>query len=268
VKPFIKKFGTPFFDLYPIGDLHLGSQQCDDRFVKQVIDEIADNEDAYWCGMGDLIENALPTSLGDMYTQVLSPEAQLDRLIEWFEPIKEKGLFMIRGNHEDRTYKAVGQRPERYIERALGKNPRTGKSYVPFLGISCYAKFMLNSKTPKSFRCLFHHNTGGGGTMGGKVNRSMKLRPLAPSADAIFSGHTHITDRKSLAWSDIGDNEITKKRTIFYVIGSTLTYDESYAETKALLPACKELIKVRFKGATTGKRDNRAQDFHIILPEK
>jgi len=91
------------FTLYPIGDWHLGSAQCNEAFIKQTIDEIKDNPQARWVGMGDMMENALIGSRSDVYTQTIPPKDQMDHIVELLTPIKEKGLFLIAGNHEQRT---------------------------------------------------------------------------------------------------------------------------------------------------------------------
>lgn len=44
---------TGFKDLYFLGDIHLGSANCDEEKLAEDIDEIAKNKDAKWIGMGD-----------------------------------------------------------------------------------------------------------------------------------------------------------------------------------------------------------------------
>lgn len=266
MKFFFKKFPKRHFNLYPFGDVHYGSPQCNIQFVHQYINHIADDPDGYWVGMGDFMENAITGSLSDVYTQTASPEEQAKQIVKWLEPIKHKGLFMVGGNHERRTHRATGMIPEEYISAELGRNEE-GKRWVPFLGFSVYATFQMNRcKNPNSFRCYFHHNKGGGATKGGKVNAAQRLRLIAPTADAIFSAHSHMTSRIPQTWYDVGKKKILKKEGYNYIIGSALEYAESYADEKGLPAATIEFIKVGFQAGTSGKGDYRKQFFSIITP--
>lgn len=266
MKFFYKKFPKRHFNLYPFGDTHYGSPQCNIPFVRQTIDMIAADPDGYWVGMGDFMENAIVGSLSDVYTQTASPEEQAKEIIKWLEPIKHKGLFMIGGNHERRTHRATGMTPEEYISAELGRNEK-GQRWVPYLGFSVYAVFQMSQcKTPKSFKCYFHHNRGGGYTMGGKVNASERLRFIAPTADAIFSAHSHITSRLQETWYDVGRKSIIEKIGYNYIIGSALEYSESYAEEKAKPAATVEFIKVTFQGGLNGRYDGRKQFYSVIQP--
>jgi len=255
-----KSFDIPAkqFTLYPLGDWHYGSRQCDVKFIKKVIAEIQDNPDAKWVGMGDLIENAILGSKSDIYLQTISPKEQIEVVCDLLAPIKDKGLFLVAGNHEARTMRAVGLYPEEII---------SSKLWIPFVGHSCLAVFDLEkAKTPRSFSCYFHHNRGGGYTAGGKVNRSLRLRDIAPTVDATFSGHFHTTSRIPETWYEPGYGQVLKKTGYDYIIGSALTYDESYAEELAKPPATVEHIKVTFIGNNRGDTVCRQQIYEVITP--
>lgn len=248
------------FTLYPIGDWHLGSRQCDERFIRKVVDEIKSNPEAKWVGVGDFIENAIMGSKSDVYLQTIPPKEQVDAIVELLEPIRDKGLFLILGNHESRTMRVVGQQPEDIISYALR---------IPVAGYSACAVFDLTkAHTPRSFSCYFHHGAGGGYTPGGKVNAAGKLRLIAPTADATFSGHSHMTSRTSVTWFEPGQSKIIRKVGYDYITGSALTWNESYAEEKAKRASTVEHIKVTFIGNTNGRGDYRQQVYEIITPNE
>jgi len=260
VEFFKKRFNNKLFTLYPIGDTHIGSKNYNDEFFRQVIAEIKDNPDGYWVGMGDFLENALVGSKSDIYTQTMPPTEQAAYVCELLIPIKDKGLFLIAGNHEQRTMRLAGFIPEQLIAVRLG---------LPYLGFSSFAYFLLDgSKHGKSFVCYFHHNYGGGYTKGGKVNRADQLRRIAPTADAIFSGHFHITSRTPTTWFEAVRTGIVTKIGYDYITGSALEYKNSYAEERGKPAACLEFIKVTFKAGTNGHWDGREQIYEIIAPKK
>jgi hypothetical protein len=253
---FFKQFPDKAFTLYPLGDWHFGSAQCDSGFIRQVIEEIKQNPRAWWVGMGDLMENAIVGSMSDVYTQIIPPKDQMDIICEMLEPIKKKGLFLIAGNHERRTVRQTGIIPEQYISVKLG---------VPYLGFSCAVLFQMSRcKDPYTFTCYFHHNYGGGWLPGSKINKADSLRKIMPTADAIFSGHFHITSRIPVTWFDAGRKQVLKKVGYDYVTGSALTWNESYAEEKGKPAAALEFIKVTFVGSNSGQTDTRKQIYEVI----
>lgn len=249
------------FTLYPIGDWHLGSAQCNESFIKQVIEEIRVNPQARWIGMGDLMENAVIGSKSDVYTQTIPPKDQMEHIVELLTPIKDKGIGAIAGNHEQRSVRLVGLIPEQFIALQLD---------IPYFGLSVGVTFQLmQSKNPQAFTCFFHHNYGGGYTPGGKINRAQAPRKICPEADATFSGHFHITSRIPVTWFSHARTQMLKHVGYDYITGSALEWNNSYAEEKCKPPAATEFIKVTFVGNTCGNKggyDNREQIFEIITP--
>ena len=253
---FRKDFDTPSFAIVPLGDTHYGSRQCNEKFFLSTVELIKEEKNTFCVLMGDMIENALVGSVGDIYEQVYSPRDQLKKVVKILKPIKNKILFVIDGNHEQRTTRVAGLKPSEDISALLE---------VPYGGFSCFARFKVDAKYG-IFTAYFHHNTGGGYTKGGKVNRSARLRDITPTADATFSGHMHTTARTPAEWYECRGKGIQKCVGYDYIIGSALEYDESYAEAKAKPPASTEFIRVTFVGSNTGKKDNRRQTYQVILP--
>lgn len=242
--------------LYPLGDWHLGSPQCDEHYIRKVVKEIEENKRARWYGAGDLMENAIIGSKSDTYKQILSPKEQIKTIVKILKPIKDKCLFMLPGNHEERTMRAVGLHPDDKIAYELD---------APFVEYSClFVLDLLKARTPRSFSIYAHHNSGGGYTPGGKVNAASKLRLICPTVDATFTAHVHTSARMPVTWIEAGNKQALKKTGYDYIIGSTLTWDKSYAEEKAKRPSTVEHIKVTFVGSTSGDMDRRKQIYEVI----
>jgi hypothetical protein len=245
-------------NLYPLGDWHVGSRQALPRFIKQVIGTIAADPEARWMSMGDLIENAVVGSRSDVYLATKNPEDQIEEVVSALDSIKDKCLFTIPGNHSARTMRMAGLDPDKVIADRLG---------VPYARYSILASIGL-SKAKSRAICYFHHSRGGGSTPGGKVNAASKLRLIVPSADAVFCGHSHTTNREPLTWFDAGVTGLVRRQGYNYIIGSALTWKESYAEEKGMRPAAVEQIMVRFE---VKSHHNHAkylkQTYHIIQPE-
>lgn len=256
MKFFAFDFPTKQITLYPLGDWHYGSRQCDTAFIRRVIEEIKSRPDARWIGMGDLIENAIVGSKSDVYLQTIPPKEQVEAVCKLLEPIKDKGLFLVGGNHEARTMRVVGQQPEMIISYALR---------IPYAGYSALATLsMMRAHTPRGFSVYAHHNQGGGWTDGGKINKAERLSDIVPTVDATFSGHFHITSRTARTWFEPGRGQVLRKTGYDYITGAALTWNESYAEEKAKPPATVEHIKVTFVGSSSGHNDMRQQVYEVI----
>jgi len=257
LKFFNREFPSKQIRLYPLSDWHLGSPQCSLEFIKKVLGQIKHDKEAYWVGMGDLMENALIGSKSDVYTQEIPPREQMDVICDLLTPIADKGLFLIAGNHEQRTMRVAGIIPEQYFSARLK---------LPYMGFSCMANFSMEKARAhsRSFNCYFHHNYGGGYTPGGKINQAHALRRIAPTVDAIFSGHSHVTSRLPFTWYECGIRQVHKKTGYDYITGSALMWDESYAEERGKPASTVEHIVVTFIGSTSGHGDSRKQIYEVI----
>jgi hypothetical protein len=255
---FKRDFKATQINLYPLGDWHYGSEQCDEDFVKRMVTLIAADPIGYWVGMGDFMENAIIGSKSDLYTQREAPKAQLEWLAKTLKPIAKKGLFMLAGNHEQRTMRVVGLCPEDYLAEKIG---------VPFLGFSVFAtlRMMHANQHDRTFNCFFHHGASSGSTVGAKVAACAKLRLIAPAVDALFCGHSHITNRAPVSWWEPGRERPIKKTGYNYITGSALTWNKSYAEEKGYCPSSVEHIAVTMQGATSGSGPKR-QSYTAITP--
>jgi len=81
------------------GDVHLGNRTCDFQKALGYLKHAAE-KGQYVLGMGDYMEAVLPTSKGDIFEQGVSPDEQMETIIEALRPLAEKKLIigLHRGN--------------------------------------------------------------------------------------------------------------------------------------------------------------------------
>lgn len=184
MKYFRYKHGEPTLNLYPLVCWHLGAPQCDLAFIKQHVERIEDDPQARWVYLGDGGECVLKESKGDVYTQRISPQEQLDAVVELLEPVSEKGLFGVAGNHDRRILKATGLDWTEALCTKLG---------VPYMGNAAMAEFILREDSGRTmaFHTFWHHGVDSSSVAGGKLNAAKRLEGLV-EADAIFSAHSHM----------------------------------------------------------------------------
>jgi len=209
-------------------DWHWGSPQCKQSAVRKFVGRILD-EKMYWIGVGDLCENALAGTPGDIYAQTLGPDAQIREVVQLLEPIKDYCLGMIAGNHGRRTVRAAGIDPDNLIADLLG---------VSYHGYTMAGRVAVGNA---HYIIVAHHIAGGGRTIGGKANALARLAETWPIADIYIGGHTHLSvefdTRVKVVNTSGGKIKHRWHTRHFCGTGSTLDYDGSYAEAAMMAPA-------------------------------
>ena len=237
-------------------DVHFGADTCHEKGFKAWVARIK-KEGWYWLGLGDLTENSLKTSVGDVYTQKYSPQKQLQGVCEILEPIAGHCLGMVAGNHGARTVRAAGID----IDNAIAAN----------LGIKYYT-FTVAGRIQigdTNWRVMGHHTSGGGRTAGGKMNALVRMSEVWPAMNLYLGAHTHAslsyTDtirRVSIHRSKAFETELIRN---YSGCGSALRYAHSYAEAKMYAPASLCQV-VHFLGARVNHRADKTKADRWLLP--
>lgn len=177
-------------ELFPMSDLHIGDNMCDFKLIMERIEYIKNTPNAYCILDGDLMDTAVCSSIGDTYGANLQPMEQLKQCVKIFEPIKDKILCVLPGNHENRVYKTDGLDITEIMCAQLG----IPEKYSPTTAL-LFVRFGKVAKTghnrPQLYTIYVTHGSGGGRREGGKVNRLADLAAIV-DADIYIHGHTHL----------------------------------------------------------------------------
>src|SRR6056297_1111466 len=153
--------------------------------------EVETDPSAFLVCNGDLVNNAIKTSVSDTYGECITPEEQLQAAIHLLEPVKDRILVMADGNHEDRTYKLTGLSPTRQIARELfgaGKDDVYARG--AWMLFASFGKNLGRDNRRTIYSLYGIHGTGGGRRAGGKANRLEDLSTVV-NADIFVHSHTH-----------------------------------------------------------------------------
>ena len=93
----------PYINIYPIGDLHIGSGNLDMDSWNRWKQTLMNDPYGYTVLVGDLLDNGLKSSLTNSYRATMQPYEQQKWLLKELEPIKDKILGCVSGNHEKRS---------------------------------------------------------------------------------------------------------------------------------------------------------------------
>lgn len=178
-------------ELHPLFDLHIGDSLSDGLLIQETIDHIKNTPNAYCILGGDLMDTAIATSVGDTYGANLQPMQQLEVCVKLFEPIKDKILCIVPGNHEHRIYRSDGMDITAIMAAQLGlqgKYSATSSFLFVRLGKD-QSERHHGRKVSYSIYC--YHGSGGGKKEGGKINRLADMAQIC-DADVYICGHTHL----------------------------------------------------------------------------
>ena len=229
---------TNKIEIVPIGDLHIGDENCRLDLIKATINYIKNTKDCYTILNGDLMNNALKTSKSDSYRETMTMEEQQDLLVELLTPIKDKILVMTQGNHEYRTNLVAGIDPLRYVARSLGlieKDRYADNSYLLTLQ---FGKRNGSEQITNTYTIYGIHGTGGGRRIGSSANALEDMGHIVCNADLYIHSHTHnvVNFSDCVYIYNVNNKKLEKHRRIFYNTNSFVDYG-GYAERKCYKPS-------------------------------
>lgn len=171
-----------------MADLHIGDSCSDFKLIMERIEHIKNTPNAYCILDGDLMDTAIASSIGDTYGANLQPMEQLKQCVKIFEPIKDKILAVLPGNHENRIYKSDGLDITELMCAQLGISER----YSPTTAL-LFIRFGRTQQRnrPQLYTLYVTHGSGGGRREGGKVNRLADLAAIV-DCDCYIHSHTHL----------------------------------------------------------------------------
>lgn len=237
--------------IMPVSDVHLGAAEHMEREWSNFCDMVLKTPGIYLTLGGDLCNNATRTSVSNIYDEKLRPREQKKIMAEMLEPIKDRILCAVTGNHERRSSKDVDDDLTYDIMCKLDLE-HLYRENMAFVKIQMGEVKGQGSKNP-TYMLTVTHGSGGGILTGSAVNRNERFGYAVEGCDVLIVGHTHkpFVTRPEKIKIDPFNNKVSVKP--FTVVSSTswLKYG-GYAAAKMLLPASHSLQTVTLKG---GKKE-------------
>lgn len=234
-------------ELIPLADLHYGDPLCDIELLKERIDYIKSKDNVYCILNGDLINNATKNSISDVYSEIKTPQQQLEELCSLFEPIKDKIIGVVPGNHEMRTYKMDGIDLTKIFCFNLGiADKYAGEAALIFLRLGDTGAKYRNR--PARYVIYATHGAGGGIKEGTKINKLAEMASII-DADIYIHSHTHLPAIIKQGFYRINTStdsyQIVNK--LFINTGANLNYG-GYGEVAGFKPSSKDTPKILLDG--------------------
>lgn len=190
------------YQLYCLGDVHLGSRHSNKSALEAIIAEIRHKPYARLLLVGDLVDFILPSKCEDRFDfSEIDPDflKHTDRLpiaiMEYLEnllgPIKDRVDIILCGNHEDKF------RRKHFHDYLSVTSDKLGIFYSEFCG---FVDYRFRYKDKDGFRVKLF------GIHGGAANKNNYICGRIANAKIIIYGHTHILNDEVYAPYDIDSN--------------------------------------------------------------
>lgn len=206
------------------------------KFSEQILKE----PNSYITIGGDMMNNGTRSSVGNIFEETMRPAVQKKWLARELEPLRDKILCAVSGNHEARSRKDADDNPLYDVMCKLDIEDRFRENMC-FVKIQCGNKNGNGLKNP-TYTIGVTHGTGGGIYTGAAVNRNERFGYIIDGLDALIVGHVHkgaITKPQKVV-IDKRNNKISFKD--FVVISSTSWQQYGgYALNKMLMPASHDI---------------------------
>ena len=193
--------------VYPVADVHLGSLEHDSQGWSKFCAKVANEPNSYVILAGDLINNNTRSAVGSPWEDSIRPREQKRMMVEFLEPLKDKILCCVSGNHERRSLKDADDDPTYDIMSKLDLEDIYRQN-------AAFMKIRLGARKrdggigyDTSFKFAVTHGAGGGMT-GSAVNRNEKWGTVIDGVDCVIAAHTHkgaITRPSKIVIDDTND---------------------------------------------------------------
>ena len=174
-QPIVHRLDGRTIRVWAVADVHIGAREADIVGFKRFINGLGDDD--YIVLVGDLVNNGIKDSLTNVYEEVLPPSAQVDKAVELLEPVKDRILGAVSGNHENRTTKAVDIDITHTIMCLLG-HPELYRRNMAFIRVN-----LVKGTTKDHYALMLTH--------GKSEARRRKFHYAVEGVDAIITAHTH-----------------------------------------------------------------------------
>jgi len=220
--------------VYPLADVHLGSEDADIDAFSALLKQIANEPESRIVLAGDLIDNGTKSSVTGPYRQTMRPAEQKREMSKLLSPVRDKILCILPGNHCGRSSKETDDCPaydiaskldleDAYRENAafirvlVGKDTSHQRPYRYFIGVL--------------------HGSGGGMYAGSTVNKVDNYMQAIEGLDVFITAHAHkpYALRGSKLECDYRRNVMRQRPTLEMCSGSWLNY-AGYPMRKMLRP--------------------------------
>ena len=221
----------------PVADVHLGALECAVGAWEAFLRRFLATKDTFLILAGDLLNNSVRgVGFANPFDETMRPKEAKRRMVEYLEPIKDRILCVVSGNHERRTAKDSDQDLTYDICSKLDIE-HLYRENMAFLRLKLGQRTNAN-KPDSTYAVCVTHGAGGGIYTGAAVNRNERFGNIIDGLDCLIAAHVHkgFVSKPSKVVIDTTSGQVSMRHYTVISCVSWMNYG-GYAAQKMLLPA-------------------------------
>jgi predicted phosphodiesterase len=256
------KSRSDWLRIVPLFDLHLGNAACDEKLLRETVEDIAADPMCWWIGGADYADFINKKDRRYKETAMASwlwgvndiSKRQIVKVADVLKPIKNKCLCLLKGNHEE----DILMKYERDVYTTLVDLVKPDGDTPVMMGVQGFLRLRLRMVASTGVNTsvwtviiYLHHGYGGGRLEGGDA---LALGRIFKDydCDIALMGHRHkrhAISRMQLSVNRAG-SKIRERHQVAAFCGSFLkgySEDEVYPENKGLPPQPLGPVEIRIQ---------------------
>lgn len=181
--------------IIPVFDVHWGDPACMEQEFMAFIKKVSETPNVYLVIGGDILNVALKSSVSNVYRERYMVSEAKRMMAKILEPVKDRILCFVQGNHEARSSRESDDCPLYDIASKLDLETlyRENAAFVKIqLGIRERENGSLTDSVKRpTYMMLVTHGSGGGILTGGAVNKFENFAMTVDGLDLLVAGHVH-----------------------------------------------------------------------------
>ncbi len=231
----------------PIADVHLGAAEQMEEAWMSFLKMVEKTPNVYLTLGGDLLNNGLKSSVTNVYRERYMPSDAKKMMAKMLEPVRDRILCAVGGNHERRSIRESDDDPTYDIMAKLDIE-HLYRENIAFVKIRVGNTESDGNHNP-TYMLVVTHGAGGGALTGGAVNKGERFGYVIDGMDALIMGHTHkpFTTQPGKIKIDPFNNKVSIKPFKVICATSWLEYG-GYAAASMMYPATHCLHTLTLRG--------------------
>jgi predicted phosphodiesterase len=232
--------------IIPVSDVHLGAAEHMEQEWSDFCSRVLQKPNVFVTLGGDLVNNNIRSAVGDIWQERLSPSQQKKQMAKMLEPLRDRLLCCVSGNHEFRSRKDCDDNQSYDIMAKLDLE-HIWRENIAFVKIQLGKKVRENGNRTAhyerpTYNLVVTHGSGGGIYTGTAVLRAERFGYVIDGMDCLIVGHTHKPFVTQPGKIQIDPRNNNVKVVPFKVISSSSWMEwGGYAARKMLLPSSHSL---------------------------
>ena len=171
--------------VWAVADVHIGAREALLSEWEAFLRKVEADPSSYLILDGDLLNNAVKSSCSDVYRETMAPSEAAEYAARVLQPVADRILAIVDGNHERRSSKEVDLSPLMLVSTMLHRSDGSNLLDVYRPNIA-FIRIILGDAPRDTYAIMATH--------GKSQSRKRQFQSVVENVDAQIYAHTHQPD--------------------------------------------------------------------------